>query len=292
MKKVRNIVFILIAFSLSGCIRDNLDHCPPRVNTYLTFSYLGDTNDPSMFRRMIHHITLLVFDSDGQQVLTRLIPKSDLEAFQGTRLFLEPGDYRAICWGNADEYTEISDAGSFTTGRLQHPNLLLGQNIPTNSHLYYGSFDFSVDEGRIAEGDIPMRGAHINIEVYLRGLAAGDNGYSVRAHNLMPQYDLRMDDTQPFATTYYPTMGYNAERALDECRFQVLRFADDNPVVIEILRPTGDPLIVNLKEYMAGNSLTVNEKNEATVPILFEFSDLGIEIKIPEWLSHNVTPGT
>ena len=292
MKRLIVILFCMILPGFTACIRDDLSNCPVPFNACLTFSYTGDTGDPAMFRKMIDHVTLMVFDDAGNRVVDRTIEKKDLLEFQGTRLYLGPGNYRAVCWGNADEHTEVTDCDSFTRGRLHHPHFVQAREIATNSHLYYGTFDFSVPEHGMAEGDIPFRGAHINVEIYIRSSMAGTDGYGIKVHNLMPQYDLRMHSMQPFATTYYPQMGYNAERVLDQCLFQSLRFADDNPVVIDILRPSGETLTIDLKEYMARQGLRVDGKNEATVPILFEFSDLGVVIKIPEWLSHIVTPGT
>lgn len=289
MKRVASILFCILFISQAACIRDDRSHCPSPVNAYLTFSYTGDTNEPEMFAQMIDHVTLMAFGEDGKRVVSSTINKSELERLQGTELFLEPGNYRIICWGNADEHTEMTACEDFTTGRLHHPDFLTDADIPTNSHLYHGTYTLSVPSDGIVTGDIPFRAAHINVEVYIRGASIKE--HSIQAHQLMPQYNLEMADNQPFETTYYPQSVYNEERMLEECLFQVLRFSDDNPVVIEIRQPSGDILAIDLKQYMAENKITVNGKNEATVPVLVEYNDLGVVLKIPEWLVHDVTPG-
>ncbi|MDL2320237.1 FimB/Mfa2 family fimbrial subunit [Alistipes sp. OttesenSCG-928-B03] len=293
MKKIVSILFYPLFLALAACgpIWDDLSDCPPSANTLLTFSYTGDTNDPEMFARMVDHVTLMVYGEDGNKVVERTIDKNELNKTQGTSLKLEPGNYRAICWGNANEHTQITGSETLTTGRLHNPAFTLGSEITTNSHLYYGVYEFTVPADGTVQGDVPFRGAHINIEVYIRSGEAAGSGFTVTAHNLMPQYNLGMGATRPFTTSYYPQMGYNAEKKLDACLFQTLRFDDNNPVVIEVREPSGALIRIDLRQYMADNDITVDGKNEATVPILLEYTDLGVTIKIPEWLSHNVTPG-
>ena len=98
--------------------------------------------------------------------------------------------------------------------------------------------------------------------------------------------------TMPYATTYYPETTYNIERKLSQTLFQVLNFRDDNAISIDIKNPDGElKCTVDLKKYMTENNISVNNKNEATVQILVEFTDLGTIIKIPEWLINEVIPG-
>lgn len=291
MNRLVFIMFCIVLFTPYACTREDLSSCPPPVNSYLTFSYTGDDNNPEMFHKMIDHVTLIIYDETGKRVTDRKINKGELNQWQGTKLSLNPGSYRAVCWGNADNNTEITDHESLANGRIHHPFYASGAEIETNSHLYYGTYAFSVPSAGIAEGNIPFRGAHINVEVYIRSDAVGTGRYVVKAHNLMPQYDHDMVKAQDFATTYHPQTTYNAERTLDECIFQTLRFNNNNPIVIEVKQTSGETLTIDLEQYMQKSGITVDGKNEATVPILIEYSDLGVVLKIPEWLQQIVTPG-
>lgn len=276
-----------------SCIREGLDECPPTVNVGLTFTYTGDTGEATRFARHIDHVTLMVFDRDGYQVQTHTYNKNQLTQRQGTDLLLDPGTYNIICWGNANTDTELASCETLDQGRVHHPNLTANREIPTNSHLYYGNYTVEVPATGIAQGDILFRGAHINMEVYIRNQAATDaNTPLVRARNLMPQYNMHMDATMANATTYQPKTTWNADRRVYQSIFQVLRFANDNPVVVEIEQQTGAaPLRIDLKQYMAANRIIVNGLNEATVPILIEYTDLGVEIRVPEWMINEVEPG-
>ena len=73
----------------------------------------------------------------------------------------------------------------------------------------------------------------------------------------------------------------------------MLNFQDENPVIIESKDQIEQPgYKIELKTYMADNKISVNGKNEATIPILIEYTDLGIEVKLPEWIVNEVQPGT
>lgn len=279
---------------LTSCIQEGLLPCPPTVNLQLTFSYMGDTGDPSMFARRITHVTLMVYDEDEKLVLNRNLNKNELTQYQGTELYLEPGKYRIVCWGNANEYTQLEKCDFFGEGRLHHPNLPGGEKISTNSHLYYGSYSTTVSDEQTVSGDIPFRGAHINVEVYVRGMVTADtpdNLPHIETNNLTPQYNMDMVSTMPYATTYYPETTYNTERNLNQALFQVLNFRDDNPIFINIKNPEGElQCKVNLKEFMADNNISVNGKNEATVALLVEFTELGVIIKVPGWSGNEINP--
>jgi len=298
MNKLKSILFCSLALLFLSCIGEDLSECPPTVNLELTFSYRGDTDDPSMFVSYIDQVTLMVYDESERLVLSLDLNKNDLTARQGVELCLEPGNYKIICWGNAHEYTELYECESFAGGKLNHPSLSKSERIPTNSHLYYGSYNVSVPDKGTVQGDIPFCGAHINLEVYVRNATtvftkASVEGLQIEAHNLMPQYNMGMLPVQAYSTTYYPETTFNAEKGLNQALFQALRFNDDNPVLIEVKDPSGTMNChVQLKKYMADYKISVNNKNEATVPVLVEFTDLGAEIKLPEWIINEVDPGT
>lgn len=294
IKKIKYIVLCCVSLLFFSCIREDIPECPPEVNLRLTFSYLGDTGEPSMFARCIDYVTLMVYDKNENRVLRREINKNELTRLQGAELILEPGKYTIVCWGNSHEYTQFDHSESFANGRLHHPNLPDGIKIPTNSHLYYGVYNAVIPEQGAVQGNIPFSGAHINIEVYVRGMASvdtPDNWPQIEMHNLMPQYTMEMKPAMAYATTYYPETGYNMQKNLNETLFQTLLFRDNNPVYLEIKSRAGESLLsIGLEEFMAANGLSVNGKNEATIPVLVEFTDLGVAVRVPEWFVNEVQP--
>ena len=301
MKKLSKTLCILITLALpAGCINEDMTDCPPPYNTELTFSYSGDRQEPAMFSRMIDGVTLVVFDrAGGERVLDKTVVKADLNRFQGTELYLPAGDYRIVCWGNAFDDTELL-SGSLSESRVHAPAYGKGKKIATNDHLYYGECDITVPttvnaSGKVT-GDIPFRSAHIDMRIYIKGV----NGLSdpsawpeLEIGNLMPQYDIRMNAVQPFGATYYPALVRDdGKKALAAC-FQVLRFADDNPVTVTVREPAPGRAVkvaVDLREYMEKNAISVDGLHEAAVEMLIEFTDLGVSITIPDWSSGTTDP--
>ncbi len=294
MKKPKGIYLILsfITLFFTGCIKDYQLDCPGRVN--LTFSYTGDTNDASMFTKMIDQVTVLVFNSNGEHILTQTIDKQKLSISRGTELTLDAGTYSVICWANAFENTEITGNKSIAEKRIHHPNFPKGTYVPTMDHIYYGQHTIAIADNDKLTENIPFSGAHINLKVYIDSSIFKNPTKdipTVEAHNLLPEYDMQMQSTQPFGTTYYPQTVKNQESGLYECFFQVLRFDNINPVKIEIKNKSGESVYkLDLKTYMAENNISVNGKNEATVPIFFEYTDLGISVNVPKWEETIVEP--
>lgn len=305
MKFVKLVTVIgVVATMLSSCIKEDMSDCPPTVNTELTFSYMGDTNDATMFRKMIDRVNLYVFDlTDGRLVLTKTVEKAELVASQGTELYLPEGDYRIVTWANAFDDTEIL-SDNMATGRVHAPafGTTPQGRITTNDHLYFGKLDITVPatatlpagSATKVTGDIPHVGAHINIEVYVSGVGFENDPASwpvVKLSSLMPQYDLLMGDAQPYATTYYPTVAWSDRPNVSQALFQTLRFADDNKIVVSIEKQDGTLLhTIDLKSFMQANSISVDDKNEATVSLLIKFYDGQFSISIPDWESKPVDP--
>ena len=67
--------------------------------------------------------------------------------------------------------------------------------------------------------------------------------------------------------------------------------SNDNAIVVSIEKQDGTQLhTVDLKAFMAANSITVDGKNEATVAMKIEFYDGHFTITIPDWGSQPVDP--
>ena len=301
MKRLSSTLCILAILALpAGCINEDMSDCPPEFNTELTFSYSGDSRDPEMFSRMIGGVTLFVFDrTGGQYLLEKTIGRADLDKFRGTQLYLPGGDYRLVCWGNAFDATEIR-SGSLSDGRVHAPAYGAQGRIATNDHLYYGDYDITVPAagnmpGKVT-GDIPFRGAHIDMRIYVKGFGRPSEPATwpvLEVGSLMPQYDMGMNPAQPFAATYYPAVEWDDENKVQAAVFQVLRFADDNPVTVTVREPAPGntaKAVVNLREHMLKNEITVDGKHEAVVDLLVEFTDLGVTVTVPDWSTGTTEP--
>lgn len=309
MKLLKTLLALAVVSVLmlpQGCIKEDLSDCLPEVNTELTFSYTGDDDNPTMFGRMIDRVTLFVFDkADGQHILTKTVEKSELILFQGTKLYLPAGDYTILTWTNAFDATQIIP-GTLSTGRVHHPSYGATPQgtIPTNDHIYYGEIQLTVPAAAtlpgntgayLVTGDIPHRSAHINIEVYTKGFGHSDDAASrpvVEMTNLMPQYKIRMADAAPYATSYFPAVAWDGDKKAMAARFQTLRFGEDNAIRLIVRDPATceEKASLDLKKYIADQAIAVDGVNEVTISVLFEFTDLGVSISVPDWTGGNVDP--
>ncbi len=61
-------------------------------------------------------------------------------------------------------------------------------------------------------------------------------------------------------------------------------------VVHEVIGINTAKATVNLEKYMIDNNISVDGRNEATVRLLFEFTDLGVTVTIPGWTGGDVDP--
>lgn len=287
--KLLKTLMILSVLLTTGCIKDDMDKCP--YNTMLTFRYCGDqTTD--QFAQMIDGVTLYVFSNDGRLVTSQNLSQAELRTYQGVNLKLDPGKYHFVCWGNAFANTQMTSEGALNAAILQHPNLLTGNNISTNDHLYFGSYDLDLPKNDILSGVIDFASAHINLEIYTKGAGTPTQLPAIEVQNLYPQYDFAMTPVGS-QVTYNTAVGYDVPKAVAAAKLQVLRFANDNPILIDIKDPQGSGqsiTVVNLKDFMANNNIRVDGIHEATVSILIEFGDLGVDVVIPDWGKEEIDP--
>ena len=288
MKLLKTLLFLSILL-LTGCLKNDMDNCP--YNLMLAFRYYGNES-VDQFSKMINGVTLYVFNDNGRLVDIKNLSRSSLEAQQGINLKLEPGKYRFVCWGNAFAETTFSGESTLSTLLLQHPNQASGLAIPTNDELYYGDLNIDLPKHDIIAEDIVFSSAHIHLEIYTKGSGTSTRLPSMEIQNLHPQYDHTMTTTGS-QVTYYPKVKYDPEKKAAFAKLQVLRFADDNPVKIEIKDPdnSGNSIAnVNLKEFMVKNNIHVNGIHEATIKVLVEFNDMDISITIPDWKQEDIKP--
>lgn len=299
------LILPVIALLSASCIREEMSGCRVDTNTVITFEYSGDTDDPGMFGKNIDKVSLFVFDDTGVPILEKNIESTALHEFQGTELYLEQGRYKIVSWANAKDNTEILLNGNLSDGRVHAVGYGSGKTIRTNDHLYYGEVTVDVPEeatimthgALTVTADMHFRSAHINIEVYIKGFGQQNMPETypiVTADNLMPEYNMLMEPASEASFSYTPEVSWNEEKNMAEACFSVLRFSDDNDIVLSISDPVSDDNETNaeisLKEYMAGQGISVDNKQEATVQVLFEFTDLGVEVGLPDWESSDVTP--
>lgn len=281
---------ILSGLLLAGCMKNDMGDCP--YNVMLSFRYNGD-GPIDRFAEVVDAVTLYVFDSDSKFVCAKTLTESELRAYQGINLKLDPGKYRFVCWGNTFSNTAFVGEEQLQSARLYHPNLFAGREVQTNDPLYFGSEELVLPKDDIIAGEVLFASAHINMEIYTKGVEGMPAKLPpVEVQNLLAQYDFTMT-TCGSPMTYYPSVAFDAEKNASVSKLQVMRFADDNPITIDIKDPLDKDNSIarlDLKEFMADNNIHVDGIHEVTIQILVEFGPLDVHITIPDWESEDITP--
>lgn len=279
MKLLKHIgLFILsLPLLLSGCIDDDLSNCPSDNNLILSFAYLN-------FPQYIKHVTVGVYDSNGQLVSYRQIEKPDLDILQGMQLDLSTGDYTVVCWGNALNNTQIN---GLTTGapisrqEIAHPGYFNSNPITTNDALYYGVHTFTVHPNTTTNETVLFTPAHIRLVVQLKGLTSTKQGAPqadypyIKVNNLEPAYDYTMA-SHGGPSTYYPAITVDPSKTQTESIFDVLRFKETTPITIEVLENNTTHNILhtlNLQAFIADNNIKIEEGKEVIIPIEITFDE-------------------
>ena len=289
MNSLKILTLLLFGTLLQGCIYENNDDCPPKeCLVTLKFEYPD-------FPDHITRVNLGLFDEDGLFVKSIQVSKSELDKFQGVILSLQPGKYTSICWANAFDHTLIKgfSAGmNITEGQVANPNYETAQPITSNDSLFYGKKEFGVLNQQNQTYTVDFTPAYIRFVITIKGLSSldqqnPDNYPYIRINNLKPSYNFNMDIMGSYVS-YFPLITVNTAQKIAFSVSNVLRFATDNPITIDILKNKTSPEVLttlDLRQFMIENNIEIVAGKEVTIPLLFTFfnNDLDVSVSIDQW---------
>lgn len=292
MKHTKYILSLMLAASLTGCIKEDRSECPS--NCKLLFSYVGD-GTTQIFQDKIHKVDMYVFDSNGRLLSSHPVSEADVKR-QETELMLAEGDYRLITIGNLYE-TEVSGKEDLARAVFHHRGYTTGTAIAGNDSLYYAGKDIRIPGGEAnVEEVLPFASSHYKVHVEVIGVTPEDKGNGAAAWPVLSlQGVLPVTDFHNVAggtpTTYYPQTENNAEKHTMLARFNIMRHTDSSGVVLELTAPDGTVMAgVNLADFLAAHPVIDLNKHEVLIPIRIEFKSVGAEITIPDWFIVDVKP--
>lgn len=313
MKLIKMMVALSCVLYLGSCIKEDMSDCP-RENVFLTFVYTGNTvganADHTWFDKMIDKVSLYVYNADTGDYLpevTQQLDKAALTATDpaGTKLLLPEGRYTIVCWGNAFDATQIVPAVSIDGGTVSHPSYGTPAELPTQDHNYYGMTTVTVPQSGEVSGEVRFRGAHINMEVVVKGFTGEQNTAEyprIEIANAMPQYVMSsMAAAAGYTQTYVPQVGWSATEGGNLSTFQLFHFKDKNQLQLTVTNQAQNQVFytVGLENAMSAGGITVedaggNVMNEASVRIVLDFTnywnDLSVKISVEGWSSENPVP--
>lgn len=282
-----------------GCIKDDADDDTCPTSSTLYFSYTGD-GLTELFPAKISNVWLYVFNTDDVLVTKLSIDRTQLSAYQGTKLTLPQGQYHVVCWGNTFSKAIDKNGTDRINAELSHPDYEGGSTVTTNDSLYYAYRLLTVPPVPVKNDTIHFQGAHIKFRVFLHGAyssatstRSNPSAYYIRINQLPPTYNFALQSLKlPIA--YKPVGVEETEVGTSKpvfvYRFNTLRIADDNPVTIDIIDVQTEQIVhtLSLKDYMALYGIHVNGINEAIINVHFVISSIGITV-LP-WQDENIHP--
>ncbi len=285
---------------LAGCIKENYEDCE---RCKLTFSYLGDVNY-DIFQQKISCVNLYVFDETNSLVLTKRIEQSDLKAYQGTKLNLEPGSYRIVGVGNKMALTEIENPQNHDSAIFLNPDSKNSNRTVGNDSLYLGTKMITIPKDYWYEDDVPFRSSHLKVSYTVKGYAKFNSGntanqqaksanslLNLNVKNLLPQTDFT-NKAHGSKTTYNPILNFNNANGDHEGYFNIMRHAKDSDVIFELSDKATNEVVhtLPLAEFLGKFPQIDVTKQEVLIPIEVEFKNIGVTVTIPNWMIQDVTP--
>lgn len=303
MKKLLYLCALLVSLVLlASCIKEDYTDCE---RCTLTFSYTGDVTY-DIFPQHITSVSLYVFDANNRLVQTKLVEQNDLNAFQGTKLNLEPGDYHIVSIGNQYENTIVENipSGDMSQIIFRHPNTDGSGVVEGNDPLYLGILDITIPEDYWYEDDVPFRSSHLKVSYTVKGYVnpnaapeasasrAGSGYLELRVKNLLPQTDFE-NRAHGQKVTYNPSLSLNMENGDHEGYFNIMRHAKDADAEFELVDKASGEVVhtLTLADFLAEFTQVDVTLQEVLIPIVVEFKNIGVTVTIPDWMINDVKPG-
>ena len=304
-----------------GCTGENNSQCITQ-NTTLLFRLVDPHYGNDIFLDNIHSVDAYIFDESKLLTEHRRFESDELAEFPGWKLDLPPGDYYAVCWGNADANSRLRTLdpaiGTFDEGFIEIP-----PNITTTGNpLYYAPYvayqgslapvafqrslapaaatralpeemkpyAFTVLYQRNNVKEMDFISAHRTINVYITGYVDSPLP-TVTGTHLCSEYDFyfhSLDEYHDFTQTAKKVTAPNGQPALLATFYVCYSdITDDMNFTIQGANGEVFEPVVNLQQFIRDNNLT----NTDTIDILYQFFEYGATITIPGWDEHPVIPG-
>lgn len=313
MKPFRLTLLLLTALLLQGCIDEDLSSCPNfrDKNLWVDFVYTNK-GGADIFADNIASVYLFVYDANGVFVTQKHVSQKDLLAHAGTELALFPGTYRIVCWANAAEKTYLYNPIKGSMFRHGYLDFAVGQTraaaMVGGDPLYYAPskddatspqlFKVTVPEEGEERATINFRTAHSVLEIYVKGFTDKNK----EGQLLLPQIELQGIPTgynfglQGFGppVTY---SGVTTLETIDGEQLAVISFItplfwEERPIDVVVKKQSDNTAltIFSLTNFIRDNSIDVGQSIKLTIPIMIEYKDVSVDIRLPHWYNVPVEP--
>lgn len=284
-------IFLLLPILFSGCIKEELDDCPPDYNLTVTFRFT-DGNGVGVFPQYVHTVDLFLYDKGGLFLSRHTIDQTSLDQFQGAKLNLMPGEYTIVCWANLSTLTTIN--ANLQT--LVHADMEKGISSDGDPMHYAPQTTLTIPTTGTVEKSIDFCCAHRTVEVFVKG-------FTDTPATILPQVELtQIPRGYDFSmnTLNGNNMCY-AQRAVEATlpsgliaatRFHTPHFNMEDPIQIYIKKPSNEQTLytVNLNDFLRDNGMTLGDTPQDTIQVMIEFMETNVKVTMPLWDGNDVEP--
>ena len=283
---------------LTGCIREDRSDCS--CDVFLDFLYTGD-GQTDIFPDKIDKVNMYVYSAADRSLAGEYeLDKAALTEHQGIHLYLRPGNYRIVCWGNAADRTHIHKV--YDEAKVAEPVWFKSDDFFTgNDELYFSELEISVPETlRDVEGTCNFECSHIDMYVQLKGFkgAIGSDGQKadiVVAHTGLPAYtDFFNVPAQNEKCEVIPEIHDDPDNEDSYIlKYHVLRFSEQEETAIDIRDLEGNSILdegpISVTDFIRNYGVEIDGVQEASVAIKLTLGPIGVEVA--DWNIVDVKPG-
>ena len=275
----------------ASCIKEDNSDC---YNIYrLALSYLGDENS-EIFPEKIDRVDMYVFDGAGQMVTSTRLSDAEVKAQLTTLPPLDEGTYRIVCVGNAyDTKVENLDAKDLSRTSFAAADYISGETVSGNDPLYWSAIDYTIapydQYKQIETRTTYFKSSHYDIYVEVVGVPAvkADRDADIKLRAVTPYTDF---NNRAFGepTTYVMQTKHDGNVTLSSSN-NIMRHLNHQDVYVDFV-VGGDVLAtVNFAEHIQKYNINTN-LNECLIPFRIEILSTGVNVTVPSWFVHDVTP--
>lgn len=295
MNKSFHIVALLLLSFMSSCVTEDIDDCVYDKQLKIDFSYLANSTE-NVVANYISLADLYVYEKDTKQIVQ--IPKytkDQLANKDGVVINLLPGEYILVALGNKTHHTEKKNSTQpitdfYHSKLLAHPNYYLGKVVTGNDALYIAKKEVVVvDDNSDQRVSMKFHSAHVKFDVHVKGL---DVEPLLEVTDLSPEINFNIQATEQEKIGYKPEFKHNVEKESFQAKFNTWRINETNKVHLEVTPEGGSLYSINLNSYLHSSLPNVQLGHEEIfIPLLIEYKDLSVLVKVPDWITKPSVPG-
>lgn len=278
-------IFLLIAFGLASCIKEDRSDCPVYfAKANIAFEYYADGNT-NVIGEYLNSVNLYVYNKRSGK-LVKQYKFEDEEQLQQKAFNLEglvPGDYLFIAWGNMTDETSIKDPEQISTAQIGSTNFFEGNKVITNDALYYSKGEFNLHEYKSRSFKMKLESANIRFEISVSGIAKLP---TIKVDNLASAFDMNNNPVGTEDFSYHPHVAYDDVKNIYFTTFNVLRPKDLIDSKIQLSYPEGTSSFVqDVNEFIKNNLPQINLQTtqEILIRMHLVITESEITVTVPDW---------